>query len=735
MNSVPTSIEGAHNLPKEPILMIPNRVNLQVLRELEQALGSLDKAEWLVVGNRPAEDICTYMRSQKNRPIAWALNNAPDANLTCIENAFAKGKHVVVLPARPAQPPAHESDLPARFLHHLLDSYPHKVLPIYAGMYNPSRPSVYTSQEPYDKLMLSILPPLAPGGDLAAELQATWLTTGARQAAQLLPEPGSWCSSTLPQALLQSLLAAPKAVIIDGVDDSRMTYAQLLSLAASLASELRRIVGQKRIGILLPPGKYAIIANVACLLGNIRPVNLDYHCDSDASFHRMRALAGFDRIITYRHFKLNKKNFPWPPKRDILYIDDALAANKISPFSGFGLSGLLNFINRKIVLSRVRKWIYAASASPEAEALSTFTTAADGTALRGSRLSHRAILAGAASYSSRFASQKGENVLSILPFYHRAGLFSGLIYPLLFRQNIITYPVENIERFCELISTYRPSRTLFTPTIARKILESADKESLSSLKYFHIIGETARQEPTPRAAAAADHSLYLCTLYQPEMCAQPIACNTAPEAGARYAHTSYSHNSAGLILPGVSIRISDIEYTENTLPPSEPGLLWVKTPSLFSGYLSPNGDTSGPDLNSWVCTGNVAYIRQDGLLCLCGLLSRFVKIDNHLVSLDDTESKVIEIMKLNEQPLPPRVAVVSVTDPNTGVCHIALATTLFKPDDLLILKYGFRNMHSNDYEVPSIIEPVASIPTLADGTTDYARCTRHVQYSHFKSRA
>lgn len=715
--SAPIAIEGLSHIPARPTFVIPNRVDIGALRSLEEALGGLGKITWLVEQTlRPGAEIMSYMQKQNARGIlfrAAAEENKPLHGK--IEAELVAGRHVVLLPGRPAQPAACHADVPADVLHDVLAAYPHAVLPVYLGMYHVKKEPFVTSQAPWERQMLHIMPLVRAEAGAADGVLAAWLEAGARQAGQLAATMGG----SLPQALLRSLLAHSHAVVIDGVNDTRMSYRHLLFLAAPLARHLRKHMTSRRLGIILPPGKLAIIANVACILAGISPVNIDYTYDR-AQLDQVVRQAGLTRFITERCFIDMQQRFAWPRQRDILFIDEALAP------SGYGLLSRWSVLSRWFTPGRIAKWIRTPSAAAQDEALAVYTPAEEGAEMRGASLSHMAVLAGAALCASRICPKGGGRTLSALPYHRHAGLLLGLIYPLLAGRDIITYPLPSAgKRLGSLARQYKPTGAVFTADQARKVLEHARQEDFEHMPCLYIIGSV----PAELAERVfAERRLALCECYMPLEAAMPVACNMPPpEAGPAEASrhvTSGGPDAAGLVLPGMAIRITDMERPDSPLPLSRPGLVWVKGPALASG--SPGHEKAALHAyDRWRCTGDVGYVRQDGLLAIGGARSRFSKVRGSIVSHAAVERLMVKFMKIDVADSTPRLAIVGLPDAQNGGEQLVLLSAVHKvvgPHDVITLRYDLKNARYPELWAPAHIVALRAIPTLPSGQIDYALC-------------
>lgn len=709
--NVSATIEGSGRVPGEPVLVIPNRVDLSVLTSLEEMLGGTGKVTWFVERSfRPGADIISYMQKKKANGVLFHMHPAQRERLyTNIRSELAAGRHAVLLPVRPVQPGACLSDVPAELLRFLLGEYPGPVLPIYAGMYGTT--PLVTTQAPYDKLLLRPLPMVPAGPDQADGVLAAWMEAGASQVGSLTEK-----METLPQALLHSLLAHPHATIIDGVDDSTINYRQLLYLAAPLARHLRRHTSGKRMGIILPPGKLSITANVACILAGITPVNIDYTYDKDA-LRSVTEQAGLTRYITEHCFIHMQQDFAWPPDRDLIFMDEIMVP------SGLRMLSKLNFLGKCLTTRRIASWIRTPAISAQDEALVVFSPAEEGASTVGISLSHRAVIAGAALCQSRLGTKAGQRVLSALPFHNRAGLLTGLIHPLLLGQDIITYPLPGSgKRLCRLAQQYGPSMAMFSPRQVHSVLAQAREGDFASTAGLYVAGRVP--EELVRMAYEKFH-LYLCECYLPPESAMPIACNMPPPAtegeAARHSIPTGAPGAVGLLMPGIAIRITDIEQPDTPLPLSSPGLVWIKGAGLVGSRVGQSGSHTH---ERWHCTGDVGCIRpEDGLLAIGGPRTRFSRVKGDILSHAEIEKLMVRFLRVEEKPGEPRIAIVGL--PGAEGEQLILLSTVHEvvgPHDAITLRYDITNAHYPSHWAPARIVRVNAIPTLPGGQTDYALC-------------
>ncbi len=116
-------------------------------------------------------------------------------------------------------------------------------------------------------------------------------------------------------------------VVIDAHAGNRaLTGGELLTAGIALSFWLRKNVPEKRIGIVLPPGLGATVANLGVLLSGKIPVNLNFSAGRAANEAAI-ARAGIQRLITANAVVEQVKDFPWLENR----VDLAELTKSFSP--------------------------------------------------------------------------------------------------------------------------------------------------------------------------------------------------------------------------------------------------------------------------------------------------------------------------------------------------------------------------------------------------------------------
>lgn len=700
------------------MLVLPNRVDLRIMQELEKALGGPGRIAWMVENTlMPGEAIMNRLRETRSPGFVCSINQqGRDAIISKVRQQLELGRHVVMLPGRPLQAPGTLADTPASLLS-VFDGTPLHALPVYAGMYNNFFDAAITTREPYDLLHITFCPPLRAGNQLGARAQAAWMNAQSSQLEQLPMLE----HANLPHMLVEALLRHAKGRLLDGIDDSTLLYRDILSAAVMATSVLEKHSTNARMGIILPPGKLNTIANLACLLAGITAVNINYTA-SASQFEHMVQQAGLTRFVTDTRFINKERQFAWPPSRDLIFLDTELAEQGPWRLKAW------NTIAKLRTPQQLMQHAKVVTPDPGAEAAVIFTGGTDDKPL-GVPLTHRMLLAATLSLRSRLQLNPGHDILlSVLPSYMPAGLIGGLLLPLLGGYDMVTYPTPTAgKRLCTLVKQHSISMLTNTPAGLRAMLKAA-KETTDFAPLQYCLSSGAKLPASLAEATAQRFGLQLLESYgTAEVLPFAAAGMPAPETdpdSTRPTLPTTRKGGIGAPLPGVAVRITGLYTPEASPTPSNPGLVWLRGPAVTTRYLGISNADSPRMHGRWFCTGDVGYMTPDGLLTILGRKVRFTQMGDEMIPHVQLEEILYKIYNITPDENERKLAVVSVPS-RTGGEELVMLSTLHKevtPPDYLTLRYGVTNLHLPASWAPRHIIAVKYIPTLPNGKLDYQTC-------------
>jgi len=502
-----------------------------------------------------------------------------------------------------------------------------------------------------------------------------------------------------------------RIAVVDRTAERRVVKAgQLLAAAAALSKHLRRTVPEHRVGIVLPPGAGAFIANLAVLCAGKIPVNLNFTAGRAALEASMR-IGGVQTVLSADAVRQKVPNFPWP--------EHTLDLRQVIADMG-GKKAILPWLIAAWVLPN--QWFAMLVGVPRlgdrAEAGLLFTSGSSGEP-KGVALSHRNILANCSQISSLSILPESASMLGCLPIFHSFGFTATLWYPLVRGCKVVTVPSPlDTRKIIDAIRDEEATVLLGAPTFIRPILRKAQPGELRSLELvvtgaeklpddlyqeflerFHIeiLQGYGLTETTPASNINQPHP--------------PVTTATAePQVGKRA-------GSTGRLLPGMTVRIVHPE-TGDEVPTGDQGIVWFKGANVFSGYLNDPQKTQGAFRNGWFVTGDLGRLDDEGFLFIEGRLSRFSKIGGEMVPHGTVEQKIVEVFGWDETEGYTAV-VMGVPDTSKGEALVLLTTREVTSDKIRekLLAAGLPNLF-----VPKIIKRVEKIPVLGTGKLDLKGC-------------
>lgn len=704
--------EGQGNVPGQVLPVMLNRVDAATLPELEKALGGASRVAWLVdQASRPEPAVMQYLNATNAAGfLSFVERDGREYVVKQVKQWLASGRYVVVLPGESSPVPAALSDMPARLLT-LFDGSGLPALPVHLARYGSAETELAAS--PCERAELRFMPIVRASGSAGVSVQAAWQEAAA-DAMMHHPLPAQ---ASLPHAIVQALLAYPNARLIDGIDDSTMCFRELLALAVMFSQEVKKHSAHKRLGIILPPGKLGVIANLACWLCGVVPVNIDYTL-SEQAFRRVTECAGLTRFVTEARFVSRCNTFKWPSQRDLIYIEDVLRE------MGGARMKFNRLMLRLFSAGRVMAHLDLPAPAPEDEATLLFTGGACG-APKAVSLTHRMLLANALQCRVRWQTKPGESVFSVLPFAKGYGLVTGLLLPLLSGCDMVTYPTTDApKRLCTLLLRYGVKLAVLPPEMLRSLFKVAQPETFASLRLCFSVGEPLTADLVFRARN--DFKLLLLPAYGLAETGSAVASALPMPSAApgQSAPPCSKPGTVGLPMPGIAVRITDPNRSDLVHAPNKAGLIWLKGASVVQQYPGDAPATMRRIHGGWFCTDDIGFMDADGLLTISGRRNRFSKIDGEMVPHERVEQVLLKVLKANPASPKRQLAVVAVPDRTQGERLILLSTLhqSVHPNDLITIRYGMMNEGYSPRWSPEVILPVASIPVLPDGRLNYPVC-------------
>ena len=460
----------------------------------------------------------------------------------------------------------------------------------------------------------------------AEEAPSPWLDAVRARPARGLSLPDA---PNLPLVMLRQLRRAPSRPLL--ADNGRTLTARAFWMrAVALSLHLRRRLGSgQRVGIMLPASSAACMAWLAVLLAGQTPVMLNWTTGPRNMRHCLR-LAGVRHILSARALldrlegsglceAAGEAGAAWLPLEDVAASLSPCLRLEAACRAFLSLAGIEGCaVPRKL--------------SPLAAILFTSGSSA---APKGVPLSHGNILANCRDVAAILALDSHDAMLAMLPPFHTLGLTGNIVLPLCFGMPVVFHanPTEGA-RLDAVCRQWRPTLLVAAPTFLDGMLRQARPGDLTSLRVAFVGAEACPQRLYDDFVRLSGGGL-LCEGYGVTECSPVISLNLPTDART---------GTIGRALPSVRTAIVSVQEPRQRLAAGETGLLLVRGPNVFSGYLG-QGSDGGPaspflclDGEDWYCTGDLVRADSGGHMTFAGRRERFVKLGGEMISLPQVEA-------------------------------------------------------------------------------------------------
>jgi len=527
------------------------------------------------------------------------------------------------------------------------------------------------------------------------------------------------CMKTLDRAFVRTArLRAWRLFMADG-KTPYVSFGSALIKTVYIARRLRRQAGeQPMVGILVPPSVGGALTNYALMLMGRVPVNLNY-TSSNEVIASCAKQCGIDLVITSKAFLERFPNMTIPGR--VLLLEDALGGPRFSEKIGaLALAWLIPtaWLKRALGADRVSPAVEDTSAAGRGgesrlDRLATviFSSGSTGDP-KGVMLTHFNIMSNISQVTQVFMLGGRDKILGILPFFHSFGFTAGLWLPAVQGVGVVFHPNPlDAQVIGALVEKYKVTFLIATPTFLQAYMRRCTPESFGSLQYV-LVGAEKLQD---RVAMAFEDQFGIRPLegYGCTECSPVVTVNGKDFRGPGFRQVAAKRGKIGHPLPGVSVKVVDIE-TGMPVTPGIPGMLLVKGPNVMRGYLGKPEKTASVLRDGWYTTGDIATMEEDGFLTITDRLSRFSKIGGEMVPHIHIEEMLQELAETTEQVF----AVSAVPDEKKGERIVVIHTLPEAKLAPVLEKLGQSDLPALWKPKPGQFVHVDAIPVLGTGKMD-----------------
>lgn len=526
------------------------------------------------------------------------------------------------------------------------------------------------------------------------------------------PVPEAWLKSlpkngmhippgkTIPEVFLNHAYNDPSRVIVADEIGGLKTYRHLL-IGVSLLSKIIAKQDGKRIGIMLPSSVTATVIYTSTLFAGKIPVMVNWTvgtgvlkaCLDNVEVHTILTSKKLIEKLKTTGFNVEELPYNW------VFLEDA--AKEITSLHKI-----------KALLATYLPWRTLKAPQNSDPAAILFTSGSEARP-KAVPLSHANLLQNLKDCLETAKTPSHEKILGILPPFHSFGLLTNIVIPLCTSIPVVYHanPTESAI-LADLIDRYKTTFLLGTPTFINGILRVADKKQLQSMRLIVTGAEKCPeyvyeklQEYCPQAIIAEGYGITECS---------PVVSLNEPE------HPVIG--SLGKIFASLEFRIVHPE-TFKVVPQGENGILLVRGPSIFSGYLNHQGPSPFVKFEEkeWYNTGDLVRLSPEGVIFFAGRLKRFVKIAGEMISLVAIEEILTRHYPANDNG--PLIAV-EAANADAQPELVLFSTIPLERESVnnLIRQSGLSGLHN-----VRRVESIDLIPVLGTGKTDYKTLRARLQ--------
>lgn len=394
------------------------------------------------------------------------------------------------------------------------------------------------------------------------------------------------------------------------------TYRDLLTAILALKPRLEALEGE-HVGIMLPASGAAAVVYLAALFAGKIPVMVNWTAGSRNLVHGMECL-GVHTILTAGQLvaKVEGQGADLSGIRDrFLFLEE--------------LGKSLRTGEKLCAAAQARlSWRSLRRVKGHNTAVVLFTSGSENLP-KAVPLTHCNLLANIRDLVGLMPFELTERMIGFLPPFHSFGLTATTLLPLCSGLPVAYFPnPTDGASLAQVVDAYRVTMLVGTPTFLSGIVRVATDAQLATLRMV-VSGAEKCPENLYETLERRWPGMRVLEGYGITECSPVVSVNRweAPHRG-----------TIGMALPSLETALIHPESGAR-VPPGEPGMLLVRGPSIFSGYLQHDGPSpfetfEGKD---WYRTGDLVRAEADGTLVFAGRLKRFVKLGGEMISLPAVE--------------------------------------------------------------------------------------------------
>lgn len=322
---------------------------------------------------------------------------------------------------------------------------------------------------------------------------------------------------------------------------------------------------------------------------------------------------------------------------------------------------------------------------------------------KGAVLRHGASVETYLQWSKGVGLQEGDRMLVVYPFFHTAGLKSGVLAAFLRGVTLVPHAVFEVESVIDRVAEERITVLPGPPSIFQSILNHPDFAAfpLDSLRLSVTGAAVVPTELIARMKSDLGLDSVITAYGLTETHGTVTICE--PSDTIETIATTVGHP-----LDGLALQIVDDDGKDQ--PTGQPGEVLVQGFNVMNEYFgAPEATAAAIDDEGWLHTGDVGSLREDGYLRIVDRKKDILIVGGFNVSAAEVESIILRRDDVAQ------VAVVAAPDERMGEVGAAFVVPRsgHRPDPAELISWC--REHMANFKAPRYVQLVEALPTTSTG--------------------
>ena len=499
--------------------------------------------------------------------------------------------------------------------------------------------------------------------------------------------------ATITEVFLAQASRRAGQVVLADQTSGEVTYRRIVLGLLLMVPAIRALPG-RYVGIMLPASVGAGLFYLAALFAGKTPVMINWTTGSRNLTHSLDLL-GVERVLTAKALvsKLETMGIDLSALAGRFVLAEDLRAT-------FTTSQKLSALVRSYV-----SWKDLRDVTPTDEAVVLFTSGSESLP-KAVPLTHTNILTNARDTFAAVALLDSDVMIGMLPPFHSFGITVTTILPLCsgFRTVYHPNPTEAAV-LARVIAGYGVTVLVGTPTFLNGIVRAAQPGQLDSLRIA-VTGAEKCTDAVYQALRRACPNATILEGYGITECSPIVSANRMERTVP---------GSIGKPMDSVEAVVLGLD-SHAPVAPGESGMLYVRGPSIFGGYLHYDGESPFFEWEGkrWYRTGDLVRQDADGWLTFEGRLKRFVKLGGEMISLPAIEAVLWPHFSSEADEGPPLAVETMGSSESPEIVLFSVRPTTRDEVNRIVREAGLSAL----YNIRQVFQ-VDRIPVLGTGKTDY----------------